>query len=36
VAAFCLPRLRFFEIARVLAPFDQVASFIVNANYGIV
>jgi hypothetical protein len=33
VAAFCLPRLRFFEIARVLMRFDQIASIIVNANH---
>jgi hypothetical protein len=29
-------RLRLFEIARVLVRFDQIASFIVNANHRIV
>jgi hypothetical protein len=29
---FCLPRLRPFEVARVLVRFDHVASVIVNAN----
>ncbi len=28
--------LRVFELARVLMGFDHVASFIVNANHGIV
>jgi hypothetical protein len=27
---------RFFEIARVLVRLDHVASFIVNANHGVV
>ena len=33
VAAFCLPRLRLFELARVLVRLNHVASFIVNANH---
>ena len=35
VAAFCLPRLRLFEIAGGLVRFHHIARFIVNANYGI-
>jgi hypothetical protein len=33
VAAFCLPRLRLFEIASVLVRFDHVASIIANADH---
>ena len=29
------PRLRFFELARVLVRFDHVACIIVNANHSI-
>ena len=35
VAAFCLPRLRLFEIAHVLVCLDHVASVIVNADHGV-
>jgi hypothetical protein len=35
MAAFCLPRSRLLEIARVFVRFDQVARIIVNANHGI-
>jgi hypothetical protein len=37
VAAFCFaPRLPLFEVALVLVRLNHVASFIVNANHGIV
>jgi hypothetical protein len=35
--SFCFtPRLRLFEITRVLVRLDHVASFIVNANHNTV
>jgi hypothetical protein len=36
VAAFCFARSPLLELARVLVRFDHVASFIINANHGIV
>ena len=36
VAAFCFPRLRIFEIPRVLVRFNRITRRIVNANHSII
>lgn len=35
MAAFCFASLAFFELSGVFVRLDHIASFIVNANHGI-